>query len=57
MCFNFYYSAFVWYNETQCLHAVFFALRIKEFISFLIVICDILYIYDYHAMCNTLFLC
>lgn len=35
----------------------FFALRIKEFISFLIVICDILYIYDYHAMCNTLFLC
>lgn len=56
MCFNFYYSAFVCYNETQCLHTV-FSLRIKEFISFLIVICDILYIYDYHALCNRLFLC
>lgn len=48
MCFKFYYSVFFCYNETQCLHAV-FALRIKEFISFLIVVCDILYIYDYHA--------
>lgn len=48
MCFKFYYSECFCYNETQCLHAV-FALRIKEFISFLIVVCDILYIYDYHA--------
>lgn len=48
MCFKFYYSVCFCYNETQCLHAV-FALRIKEFISFLIVVCDILYIYDYHA--------
>lgn len=48
MCFKFYYSVWFCYNETQCLHAV-FALRIKEFISFLIVVCDILFIYDYHA--------
>lgn len=38
MCFNFYYGAFVCYNETQCLHTV-FSLRIKEFISWSVIFC------------------
>lgn len=53
MCFKFYYSVCFCYNETQCLHAV-FALRIKEFISFLIVVCDILYM---HIWLSCMFLC